>query len=1075
MESRPLRQALGAVLLVAAHFLAAAMHGDSTILRESVFWIPTGIGVAGVWLLGPRAALYVAAATFLHRIFIGRSLPASLYPAVGNGLEALTAWALLRRFRFDPHFGRLRDVFALIAAAVIAPVASAGLAALMYVYTNHPYAGSPTAAWGWWRMNSLGILVITPTILSWTAGDLGRPSRRSVLEVAGGAAVIAVFLWLMVLNTHDGEIGMILSYLSLGGILYAAVRFGPRGAATVATILSLIAVMGTLFGHGPFVSASAGARVLALQAFVLVLTVAPLMLGALIGERGEAVAERRRSDLALHAFQEVLPDFTYRLNADGVYLDMYVPPGQVAAMQPEQVLGHRLEDTVPEHAPRMRQLLAAALAGAPPEPIEYEMRVGRHRWVREARFVRVAPGEALCLVRDITDRKRAEDLLAWQARVLELVATGYPTRDVLETIVLGIESQTEGGLCSVLLLEGRRVHVALAPSLPASYNALIEGVEIGPAAGSCGTAAYHNRTVVVSDIATDPLWADYRAAALPHGLRACWSVPLRGAAGEVLGTFAVYYREPRSPLSAELSLVERAASLAAIAIERERREDLLASVNRNVAEGIFRSTPERGMVYVNRAFATMFGHDSPEAMLQVPSLNLYADPARREELKRLIAREGFFTNEEVQFLRRDGSQFSALVSSTAVRGLNGTIQYYDGAVWDITDRKQLEEQLRQAQKMEAVGKLAGGVAHDFNNLLTAIGGYAEALLTTLPPDGVAYQDALEITRASSRAASLTRQLLAYSRQQILSPSVLDLQQVVDQLGGMLRRLIGEDIKLITQHAAGETFVRVDRGQIEQVILNLVLNARDAMPQGGSLTVATMSVELDEAYARAHVGMTAGPHVCLLVQDTGSGMDAATRNRAFDPFFTTKEPGKGTGLGLSTVYGIVKQSGGSVWLDSIPGAGTTVRVYLPRVQEHPEEEQVASLGPAAPVQGATVLVVEDEQLVRDLVSRTLRRAGYTVMVAEHGDEALAISRTHVGPIDLMVTDVVMPRMNGSDLANRLVLERPGLRVLFVSGYPSEALDLRGGLESGMEYLQKPFTPSVLLDRVRELLTTERARV
>jgi two-component system cell cycle sensor histidine kinase/response regulator CckA len=256
---------------------------------------------------------------------------------------------------------------------------------------------------------------------------------------------------------------------------------------------------------------------------------------------------------------------------------------------------------------------------------------------------------------------------------------------------------------------------------------------------------------------------------------------------------------------------------------------------------------------------------------------------------------------------------------------------------------------------------------------------------------VAYQDALEITRAASRAASLTRQLLAYSRQQILSPSVLDLQQVVDQLGGMLGRLIGEDIRLITQHAPGASFVRVDRGQIEQVILNLVLNARDAMPQGGCLTVATMPIELDDAFARAHVGMRAGPHVCLLVQDTGSGMDPATQSRAFDPFFTTKEPGKGTGLGLSTVYGIVKQSGGSVWLDSAPGAGTTVRVYLPGVQEQPAEEEVVPVVVADPVHGATVLVVEDEQLVRDLVCRTLRRAGYTVLVAEHGDEALAVSR------------------------------------------------------------------------------------
>ena len=222
-------------------------------------------------------------------------------------------------------------------------------------------------------------------------------------------------------------------------------------------------------------------------------------------------------------------------------------------------------------------------------------------------------------------------------------------------------------------------------------------------------------------------------------------------------------------------------------------------------------------------------------------------------------------------------------------------------------------------------------------------------------------------------------------------------------------------------------------------------------------------------------MNPGPHVCLQVQDTGSGMDEATRSRAFDPFFTTKEPGKGTGLGLSTVYGIVKQSGGSVWLDSVPGAGTTVRVYLPQVSEHPESEQAVLTGAAAPVQGATVLVVEDEQLVRDLVRRTLRRAGYTVLVAENGEAALAVSRANLGPIDLVVTDVVMPRMNGNDMASRLQLERPGIRVLFVSGYANDVLGLRGGLESGTEYLQKPFTPSVLLDRVRELLTPARARV
>jgi len=1064
---------LGGVLLIGAHFGAASLPNDPQVLAQ-VLWLPTGVAVAGVCLLGPEAALYVALSTMLYRLAIGRSLPATLLPGLGNGLEALAAYGLFRVARFDRRMDRLRDALTLVGVALVAPVVSAGLAGLMHITLQDQFAGSPTAAWSWWRMNVLGVLVATPPILLWSAGPWPRISRRTLIEIGIGLILLLVFLRFVVLDAREGEVGMALSYLSLAAVLYAAVRFGPRGAATAAAVVSLIAVFGTASGQGPFVAASIGSHELALQTFVLVVTAAPLMLGALIGEREHAVAAQTRSDSALRAFQDILPDITYRLAADGTYLDMYVPAGVQPRIPPERIVGRRLEDVVPEHAAVMRELVAQAVAGARPAPIEYEMRREGRYWVAEARFLRSGPGEVICLARDITERKRAEQLLEWQARVLELVATGRPTTEVLETIVRGIELFSDGGLCSVLLLEGRRLHVAAAPNLPAEYNAFIEGIEIGPKAGSCGTAAHQNRTVIVGDIATDPLWEDYRTAALPHGLRACWSVPIRSSGGEVLGTFAVYYHEPRSPGPAELALVERAAALGGIAVERERREDLLASINRNVAEGLFRSTPERGLVYVNRAFATMFGYDSPEEMLRVPSAMLYVDPGRREELKQLIVAQGSFVNEEVRFARRDGSSFFALVSSTAVRDHQGAIQYYDGAIWDITDRKQLEEQLRQAQKMEAVGKLAGGVAHDFNNLLTVISGYAEAVLSSVPRGSAAHQDVEEISRASARAASLTRQLLAYSRQQLLSPQVLDLRQVVDHLSGMLRRLIGEDIRLLTRHAPGPAFVRVDRGQIEQVILNLVLNARDAMPQGGSLTVATMPVLLDDAFARAHVGSTRGPHVCLLVEDTGVGMDPETQRRAFDPFFTTKELGQGTGLGLSTVYGIVQQSGGTVWLDSVPGAGTTVRVYLPGVAAPPQPEADPSPGPAGHALGGTVLVVEDDQVVRDLVSRTLRRAGFSVLVAEHGEAALAVSRAHPRVIDLLVTDVVMPRMNGGELARRLTLERPGIRVLFVSGYAHDALDLGAGLDPGTEFLQKPFTPAVLLDRVRELLTAERTR-
>ncbi|HWA15062.1 MAG TPA: ATP-binding protein [Gemmatimonadales bacterium] len=342
------------------------------------------------------------------------------------------------------------------------------------------------------------------------------------------------------------------------------------------------------------------------------------------------------------------------------------------------------------------------------------------------------------------------------------------------------------------------------------------------------------------------------------------------------------------------------------------------------------------------------------------------------------------------------------------------------------------------------------------------------LSENLPPDSSARSDVDEITRAAARAAGLTRQLLAYSRRQVLSPEVLDLRQVVDELGTMLRRLIGENIQLVTRHTSSETFVRVDRGQIEQVILNLVLNARDAMPHGGTVTVTTAVTgpATDPSSVRRQ-GRSPASQVRLTVEDTGTGMDQATRERAFDPFFTTKGPGEGTGLGLSTVYGIVQQSAGSIQLESAPDAGTKVQVYLPLVNERPAAPHAVVRRPPRRG-GGTILIAEDEQQVRELTCRLLREAGYAVLAAADGEEALQIARGHSGPIDLLLTDVIMPRLSGDELAARLLVSRPGVPVLFVSGYANEALGIEG-MRPGTRYLQKPFVPAVLLESVEELIT------
>ena len=388
------------------------------------------------------------------------------------------------------------------------------------------------------------------------------------------------------------------------------------------------------------------------------------------------------------------------------------------------------------------------------------------------------------------------------------------------------------------------------------------------------------------------------------------------------------------------------------------------------------------------------------------------------------------------------------------------------------ERRQLEEQLQHSQRMEAVGRLAGGIAHDFNNVLTAVLGSIELLLLDAPPDRP-HREELDIIRdAATRAKDLIRQLLAFSARQVLQPMVIDLNHLVKDVAKMLRRLIGEDVALETTLAPGLGAVRVDTGQIEQVLVNLAVNARDAMPQGGRLAIATGNVELDGTRASPAATVPAGRYVLLQISDTGVGMDAPVQAHVFEPFFTTKPRGKGTGLGLATVYGIVRQSGGHITVESALGQGATFRIYLPRV----EAPLDAARGPSpvgAPAAGnETILVAEDERLVRVLAQKVLERAGYRVVVAVGGADALALAERHAGPIHLLLTDVVMPEMNGRELARRLAALRPGLRVLYMSGYADEAVAQHGVLDPGTAFLQKPFTPEGLAKKVRGVLDEPR---
>ncbi len=484
--------------------------------------------------------------------------------------------------------------------------------------------------------------------------------------------------------------------------------------------------------------------------------------------------------------------------------------------------------------------------------------------------------------------------------------------------------------------------------------------------------------------------------------------------------------------------------------------------------GIYRSTPTGRFLSANAALTRMLGYSSPAELLTLDmARDVYADP---DERRRLVERDTYtdrvYDELEATWKRKDGTRIRVQLSVRASRDKEGRVDFYEAFVRDITTQRQLEAQLAQAQKMEAIGRLAGGVAHDFNNLLTVILSYSELLLEELPKDSSNRDDIGQIRKAAQGASELTRQLLAFSRQQVLEPKVVDLNAAVSGIERLLGRVLREDIQLRCTLAADAGTVRVDPGQLEQVIMNLAVNARDAMPNGGQLTVETANVDLDETYMQAHPLAAPGRYVMLAVTDTGTGMDSATQARIFEPFFTTKDVGKGTGLGLATVQGIVQQSGGFIWVYSEPNHGTCFKIYLPRVDAPVSEVAAAA---ADSIMGTeTVLVVEDVEAVRAVTRRMLERYGYHVLEAADGEDAMRLAANATEPIHLLLTDVVMPNVSGRDLADMFAQTYPHAKVLFMSGYTDDAIVRHGILEEGLACLQKPFTPQSLASKVRTVL-------
>jgi PAS domain S-box-containing protein len=711
---------------------------------------------------------------------------------------------------------------------------------------------------------------------------------------------------------------------------------------------------------------------------------------------------------------------------------------------------------------------------------------GRIVWVRAHTIVvRGDDGKTVGMrgvVTDITEQKRAEEMRArrethalFRADVgAALAVSRAPLRVTLEACAEAIVKHLQAAFARVWTLN--RDENVLELQASAGIYTHIDGAHSRVPVGKfkIGKIAQERAPHITNDVQNDPRVGDHEWAR-QQKMVAFAGYPLI-VEDRLLGVMAMFSREQLAQDT--LDAMASVADVVSQGIERKRAErELSKSEERyrdlveNAHDIIYSQDLAGNYTSMNKAGAQITGYTHAEALALNITQTVAPEylPKAREMFTAKLAGERV-TAYEMDIIAKDGHRIT-VEANTKLVYQDGVAVGIQGIARDVTERKQLEEQLRQSQKMEAIGQLAGGVAHDFNNLLTAINGYSSLALQRLE-DGHPIRSYLEeVKKAGDRAANLTRQLLAFGRKQILQPVAINLNDIVTDMNKMLRRLIGEDIELRAKLDPSLKRIKADPGQIEQVLVNLVVNARDAMPEGGKLTIETAKVELHQEYANTHVGVVPGDYVMLAVSDTGTGMTEATQARIFDPFFTTKEKGKGTGLGLSTVYGIVKQSGGSIWVYSELRHGTTFKVYLPQLAVAPQKTETAVVEPAPAGGIETILLVEDEDVVRGLAAKILEQSGYKVLAASRGPEAIQMCRQRAEPIHLLLTDVVMPETSGKEVADRMTELLPGLRVLYMSGYTDEAIVHHGVLDSNVEFIQKPFTPAALVRKVREVLDSE----
>ncbi len=805
-----------------------------------------------------------------------------------------------------------------------------------------------------------------------------------------------------------------------------------------------------------------------------------------IGSQIGLFIERKLAEQAL-----VESEAKFRAVADTATSAIYIQAGDkvlYANQASERITGYSLKELMslnvwdlvhPADVNLLKERMANALHGTPlPKHQEFRIisRTGEVCWIEfSGAMVKFGGQQAIVATAfDITERKRAAELQSALYRIASLASSATDLKQFYKSIhdIVSELMEARNFYIAVLSEDGERIE--------APYFVDEEDVEPPPAeAWRGGLTEYVLRSGKPLLAKPDTFEELVKAGeVLPRGAPSLdWlGVPLKSG-DKTFGVLVVQsYSEKSRFGQKEADILNFVSQQLASTIQQRRSQEALQrseeryrSQVQSAVYGLYRSSVDGKFLDVNPALVQMLGYESAEELYALDmARDLYVNPDERKKFIEQFSDTQRIEGVETRWRRKDGKPITVRLSGRSGLRYPGEPPSFEMICEDVTERRMLEEQLLHSQKMEAVGRLAGGVAHDFNNLLTVIKGYSELMLNELKDKDPMRGEMEEVIRAAERAASLTRQLLAFSRRQVLDPKVLDLNSVIRNMEKLLLRLLGEDVELQVRLDDRLGTVKADPGQIEQVIMNLAVNARDAMPRGGKLTIETSNHIIDETYAREHAVVHAGEYAMMAVTDTGTGMDPETASHIFEPFFTTKETGKGTGLGLSTVYGIVKQSGGYIWVYSEPGRGTSFKVYLPTVRSAADEAVGRPVLTASYRGTETILLVEDEDGVRALIREVLQRHGYRVIDTRNGAEATQACERHEGEIHMLLTDVVLAQVTGTELARHLMTLRPKMKVLFISGYTEEAIIHQGVLEAGTAFLQKPFTPNVLARKVREVM-------